>query len=565
MFARMIVWASAVTGLLGAGIVVGSELTAEPPPEAKGGDTASSERADRAPLPEKELDQLQPDPERLKDEVLLQRPPADEWLTVGQTLGFVFTRFFEGGPIHPYRYAHSGAREPLHRVLENEDLAKYHDKAWKTLGYIGEASDLGRLEESLWNDFQGVLSGPESDALDGMFGAVGLMVARDVEGAQELADRMMTPEYWRRLPFRWQEEQAQDSAGPVYRTIARFLRGYALSLDPRVPEQARKIVEGIQDPDRRRQVQKLLGPESVEEMLAGAQTWHAHTDRPVTQQERREFLSMFNGDLQNPAPSAGGPREIGDVRLKPAAAEFDADTERRQRKPPSAAQRLQRIAYRFSMNADGQLDSLDFYGRDVTNETLALLDAAPQLRFFDLAKTAVTDKGLRHLKNLEHLQDLGIARSEKITDQGLRHIADLSTLTDLNLFYLPNVTNQGLRHLKSLENLEYLALKRTDITDEGLKHLEGLTSLKTLHITGVHITGRGLKHLAGLKNLDVLRLRGVSLTNEGLQELHEFQHLERLVLGRTSSKAYQAQYTVEALQRLREALPDTEIIAPEPE
>ena len=84
------------------------------------------------------------------------------------------------------------------------------------------------------------------------------------------------------------------------------------------------------------------------------------------------------------------------------------------------------------------------------------------LRWLDLAGTAVTDSGLAQLAATPNLTRLHLERTR--------------------------VTDNGLTHLAALNDLEYLDLYGTEITDSGLEELQKLPKLKQLYLWQTRVT-----------------------------------------------------------------------------
>ena len=94
----------------------------------------------------------------------------------------------------------------------------------------------------------------------------------------------------------------------------------------------------------------------------------------------------------------------------------------------------------------------------------------------DLARTKVTDTGLKELASLTSLHTLDL-RFTKVTDAGLKEISGLQSLQNLKLGNM-QVTDVGLREVASLVNLKELGLTNTKMTDVGLKYLAVLKQLR---------------------------------------------------------------------------------------
>ena len=77
-------------------------------------------------------------------------------------------------------------------------------------------------------------------------------------------------------------------------------------------------------------------------------------------------------------------------------------------------------------------------------------------------------------------------------------------------------------------------------------------TLESLHLTGTRFTDAGLVHLKGLPRLRELTLHDTQLSDAGLEQLKGMTNLELLDL--------RAQVTPEGVSRLREALPECQMV-----
>ena len=96
-----------------------------------------------------------------------------------------------------------------------------------------------------------------------------------------------------------------------------------------------------------------------------------------------------------------------------------------------------------------------------------LAPLAPNLRWLDLAGTAVTDAALAQLGAMRNLTRLQLQRTA-ITDAGLKQLAGLGELESLNL-YGTAVTDAALDTLKRLPKLRQLYLWQSKVTPEAAK------------------------------------------------------------------------------------------------
>jgi Leucine Rich repeat len=120
-----------------------------------------------------------------------------------------------------------------------------------------------------------------------------------------------------------------------------------------------------------------------------------------------------------------------------------------------------------------------------------------------LLDTAVTDDGLKHLREFRSLTALSLFRAGPIWINGKR---------------VDPITDAGIANL-DLKNVVNLSLDGVPITDAGLKSLPDLPSLRTLQLTGTKIEGPGLSRIAAFRKLEHLLLNGSAVTDEGLRHL----------------------------------------------
>jgi YHS domain-containing protein len=84
------------------------------------------------------------------------------------------------------------------------------------------------------------------------------------------------------------------------------------------------------------------------------------------------------------------------------------------------------------------------------------------LRWLDLAGTAVTDAGLANLAAAPNLTRLHLERTG-VSDAGLARVATLSDLEYLNLYGTP-ITDAGLTQLEAMPKLKQIYLWQTKVT-----------------------------------------------------------------------------------------------------
>ena len=131
-------------------------------------------------------------------------------------------------------------------------------------------------------------------------------------------------------------------------------------------------------------------------------------------------------------------------------------------------------------------------------------DSSREVSFY-LAGEKIKDEQLKGLDTVQHVIWLNLANTA-ITNEGLKHISGMK-LTKLHL-EKTGIGDAGLAHLKEMKDLEYLNLYATSVTDKGLKHLAGLTKLKNVYVWQSKVTEAGMKELE--KQIPGLKVVGES-------------------------------------------------------
>jgi outer membrane protein assembly factor BamB len=180
----------------------------------------------------------------------------------------------------------------------------------------------------------------------------------------------------------------------------------------------------------------------------------------------------------------------------------------------------------------------------VTDDWLRQLAGQDQLRWLEVAGTAVTSAGLVHLSGLKNLERLNLCLTA-VDDRGFEHLAGLTKMRRL-VVCSSKVTGTGFRHLGGMKQLESINLHSSPASDAGLEAIGRLTSLRRLEVVHTQVTDAGLKHLAGLVNLEQLHVHGPETTATALLFLGQLKELYQLdVYDRAASNQ-----TLEAVGRL---------------
>jgi hypothetical protein len=146
------------------------------------------------------------------------------------------------------------------------------------------------------------------------------------------------------------------------------------------------------------------------------------------------------------------------------------------------------------------------------DDDMALMKHFPNVDFFGLYRSGVTDAGLRHLAQLPKLTNLHIqGPGEK------QHVSFAST----DELSRTQITSRALIHLGGLTNLEYVRLTRTQVDGADLLHLQALPKLKTLILTSTSVSDTDIEILSAMSQLEELDVVHTSVTADGVERLQK--------------------------------------------
>ncbi len=113
-----------------------------------------------------------------------------------------------------------------------------------------------------------------------------------------------------------------------------------------------------------------------------------------------------------------------------------------------------------------ELKELSLRGARIDDDCVKHFAKFPELDWVSLEGAPITDACFPQFKNLTLLN---LART-RITDDGLRHFKDYPRLIVLNLSQT-SISDAGLKHLTGLSRLQELVIDRTKVTIEGIREL----------------------------------------------------------------------------------------------
>jgi hypothetical protein len=161
----------------------------------------------------------------------------------------------------------------------------------------------------------------------------------------------------------------------------------------------------------------------------------------------------------------------------------------------SAIQALEGIAiskYHFQLGRGanavdlGPIQTVALLGPQVDDNSLKILQDAPELRILSLTNTKVTDQGLAQLGRMSQLECLYIANVDHTTFMG-PSAARLDTE--------PLITGKGLGALKGLANLQVVQLLGPSTTDDDLQTIKQLKKLVLLDLVQTNVSEAAVAEL----------------------------------------------------------------------
>ncbi|MBM3981903.1 MAG: hypothetical protein FJ304_16850 [Planctomycetes bacterium] len=171
---------------------------------------------------------------------------------------------------------------------------------------------------------------------------------------------------------------------------------------------------------------------------------------------------------------------------------------------------------------------LELSGTAVTSKGLVHLKGLKELEILNVCLTAVSDDGFEHLAGLTKMRRMVICAS-KITGSGFKHLGAFAQIESINLHSTP-ASDAGLEAIGKLTNLHRLEIVHTSVTDAGLKHLANLTQLRQLHVASHDTTESALPFLAKLTELYELDVYEKAASNATCAQIAKLPKLRKLML-----------------------------------
>jgi hypothetical protein len=167
----------------------------------------------------------------------------------------------------------------------------------------------------------------------------------------------------------------------------------------------------------------------------------------------------------------------------------------------------------------------------ITDRGMRSLASLTHLEYLDLSQTNIGDAGLEQIRGLTKLKSLSLEGTQ-VSDEGLACLAAMNHLTDLDLSHT-QVRGAGLKHLVAMEELNDLSLEGTDLDDAGLAQLPALPSLRELNLSSTRITSVGVRVLKGRQSINSLSICNTLVDDTAIEALsrvgtrsHELDYLK---------------------------------------
>ncbi len=181
---------------------------------------------------------------------------------------------------------------------------------------------------------------------------------------------------------------------------------------------------------------------------------------------------------------------------------------------------------------------------------LAYLSRFSNLRYVDLDRSEVSDRGLKTLKNLKHLEVIA-AFGTSIDGSAFKEMGRMESVKSLNL---PN-TNPKMEELKNIPavfpNLVSLNLGRTRLTNAVMPAIGRLSRLERLDISNnLFLTDDAMEHILKLKQLRLLELGDTSISARGLAKL-KGTRIENLIVTARQFKPGEMEQLQKVLKTVR--------------
>jgi hypothetical protein len=152
------------------------------------------------------------------------------------------------------------------------------------------------------------------------------------------------------------------------------------------------------------------------------------------------------------------------------------------------------------------LHKFSAFSTQMNGSCLKSICTLKKLRVLRIAHNILKEENLIFLSALPELECLSVARTG-LSDAGMKYLSKCGKLRILDLSENPGIGDQSIKHLLPLKNLAYLCLKGTQISPEGIKQLKPL-ALKDIVLPAESYKKNDLDSIGRTLSGVVLEVRG---------------------------------------------------------
>jgi hypothetical protein len=140
--------------------------------------------------------------------------------------------------------------------------------------------------------------------------------------------------------------------------------------------------------------------------------------------------------------------------------------------------------------------------------------------FFDFKARSGIPEWLLDILGEDFFHDVTYVKADRVRDDVLEVICGLR---EIRLLILDEsaITGRGMAHLKRLHKLDILEIDSPLIDDRALAEIAGSRHLRVLEISNANVGDEGIEHVKRLARLQELRLHNTRVTSAGAAALSE--------------------------------------------
>ncbi len=185
------------------------------------------------------------------------------------------------------------------------------------------------------------------------------------------------------------------------------------------------------------------------------------------------------------------------------------------KKEPSPIERFDLLIAKIKKEREKTLVVTDY---EVSDAMIPKIADFTELETVIFDKGTLTDRSMSVLAALPNLQHIRL-RLSRITDEGLKELAKCRSLWYINLPH-SNCTSKGIAELAAIPQLRQLRIASPQLGNSVAKELAKLKTLRGIHLIDVPITNEGLEQIVSLPILESLYLDNSEVDEKGWRWLY---------------------------------------------